>query len=208
MSSKRSVVKAVISPTWLLADVLKPKDPVTRTWTIKRLNWIYLGFSIVAVAGLFLVEKMWGVRPCAPLTYLWGAFLLSRCNEVFLAFLQDAQEHFDGKDPRSNLSYGDRLALSLLSYVELMLNFAMIFYFVPPTYWKDNRSFSSIIESVYFSGATITTTGYGDITPVNPVMQILSIYEVFCGVILLVVCFTIYASKGMALRDAKLPPKS
>ena len=50
----------------------------------------------------------------------------------------------------------------------------------------------SVTDSLWYSASTITTSGGGGYYPNHWVGQLLSFYEVACGVILLVVCFTIY----------------
>ncbi|MDP2209176.1 MAG: ion channel [Bacteroidota bacterium] len=94
----------------------------------------------------------------------------------------------------SDLSYQDRLKLSFRSYFEIIFNFAIIYFLFPSDYWKPKPP-STIIESVYFSGVTIVTLGYGDITPNHWIPQLLSVYEVFCGFVLIIVCFAVYVGK-------------
>lgn len=128
-------------------------------------------------------------------------FLVSRAVEIFKAFLDDAVQKLDGDEPSSDLKYGQRLRLSFNSYIELILNFATLYYVVPPCFYKDSHAFSTIFEAIYFSGVTITTLGYGDISPLNPVLQLLSVFQVLAGFSLIVVCFAIYS--GLALGSVK-----
>jgi voltage-gated potassium channel len=46
------------------------------------------------------------------------------------------------------------------------------------------------LESIYFSVATLTTVGYGDITPHSPIARITTTFEVVFGVILLLYGFS------------------
>jgi voltage-gated potassium channel len=125
---------------------------------------------------------------------LWGYFVLSRNNEIFLAFLYDAFDKLDKKQNNTILKMSDRILLSLKSYIELIINFAILYLLFPISYWKECNAPENILESVYFSGVTITTLGYGDFSPTNWFPQMLTIYEVFCGFILIIVCFTIYTN--------------
>jgi hypothetical protein len=43
----------------------------------------------------------------------------------------------------------------------------------------------SFSESIYFSIGTISTVGYGDITPHSSLARVLASLEVFCGIMLL-----------------------
>jgi len=203
-------VLAVLSPTWALADWLKSK--FDRTNTIKILNSLYLWVSIVSAGAIAAYQELLGATVSSDLytslpyvvIILWSYFLLSRCNEVFYAFLKDAFDKMESynEEPtdennaqKSSLTPRDRIKLSLKSYLELNLNFSILYALTGKSLWKDFHAPTSITEAIYFSGATITTTGYGDITPCHWYPQFMSIYEVFCGVLLLVVCFAIYAGK-------------
>ena len=198
----------LLSPTWVLAYYLKRK--YDRTKTIKTLNWIYLvisiiGIAIIVVAQLvdrrFIVNGLYKSIPIAA-TVTWFYFLMSRNNEIFWSFLKDACDKMDScseqtnfhKQYKSKLVPKDRIILSLKSYLELVFNFSIVYALTDNTLWK-SESPLSIADFIYYSGITITTTGYGDITPIHYLTQLLAVYEIFCGVILLIVCFAIYAGR-------------
>lgn len=121
------------------------------------------------------------------------AFLFSRGIEITKAFLEDAVQKFNKEESSSNLKYGERLVLSFKSYIELIVNFGTLYYLLPASFFGGEK-FSSIIESIYFSGVTITTLGYGDFSPSNPIAQSLSVFEVLAGFALIVVSFAVYSS--------------
>ena len=187
---------ALLSPTWALADNLKPKDKFKRAIVIKKLNSLYLWISVVSVIGVLVYQKFWVFPDKACLNialpyiviFPWSYFLLSRCNEIFWAFLRDAFDQLDEKDnPNSTLTYKDKLKLSLKSYLELIINFSLLYALLPSTkeFWSNGKAPTEISCALYFSGVTITTLGYGDISPQHWYPQFLTIYEVFCGFILL-----------------------
>lgn len=200
----------ILSPTWAFADWLKSK--FDRTNTIKTLNSVYLWVSIVSAGAIAAYQKLLGATVSSDLytslpyvvIILWSYFLLSRCNEVFYAFLKDAFDKMGSDNDastekntsqKSSLTPRDRIKLSLKSYLELNLNFSILYALTEKSLWKDCHAPTSIADAIYFSGVTITTTGYGDITPCHWYPQFMTIYEVFCGVLLLVVCFAIYAGR-------------
>ena len=190
------VVIYLLSPTWLLAKILKrtcgSKDDRARL--IKSLNLVYFLVSVVSpliIMPILSEPRNWQQFP---LLCLWEYFLLSRCNEVFFAFLKDASDKLENRESGSVLTYRDRLLLSLRSYIELIFDFGILFYLFPVSYWKNAPS--NIVESLYFSGVTITTLGYGDISPKCWLPQMLSVYEVLCGFVLIIVCFAVYLSKS------------
>jgi voltage-gated potassium channel len=190
------LVKYVLSPTLALAVGLK--SIFDKTKTIKTLNSIYLGIALVSAILLasFNLTREVLINDVGLISLIiWGYFLMSRNNEIFIAFLNDAFDKLNHPMNNStNLSISDRIILSLKSYLELIINFAIVYFLLPMKFWKDNNFPDDIESSIYFSGVTITTLGYGDISPCHWFPQFLTVYEVFCGFILLIVCFTIYTN--------------
>ncbi|SMF44114.1 potassium channel family protein [Desulfovibrio gilichinskyi] len=193
----------LLSPTWVLADYLKRH--LNRTRVITNLNTFYTVISVVSTATALIYQATWQNQPNNSLynslpihaIIIWSYFLISRCNEIFWAFLRDAFDTInDCYIQNSKLTAQDRIRLSLKSYLELIFNFSLLYALLPAnkTYWNKN-DLTEIFDFIYFSGVTITTLGYGDISPVHWYPKLLTIYEVFCGFILLIVCFTIYTGK-------------
>jgi len=67
------------------------------------------------------------------------------------------------------------------TYLLLIPVFAIIFFFVPETIGTGK----SFIECLYFSAVTITTLGYGDISPINDLGRIIAASESVLGVALI-----------------------
>jgi voltage-gated potassium channel len=207
----KRIIIGLFSPTWILADIMKYRfikndtDALhKRAKLIIRYNKLYLSISIVSIIVIMILQKLHMVGESLfqslhiIFVFFIGYYFLSRCNEIFIAFLLDAIDKLDKSNiSNSSLTYPQRLKLSLRSYLELILNFAIIFSLLPVSFWMSDKNPNSILESVYYSGVTITTLGYGDITANNLFPQLLSVYEVLCGFILLIVCFTIYTSREM-----------
>lgn len=195
---------ALFSPTWMFAARMKRHTmPEQRSKTIELFNLTYLLISVCSVC----LEAAFPFAHSVPLWYTltWAYFLFSRCTDVFAAFLVDAKDHLNRVAARSTLPYGTRLSLALRSYLELVLIFALLYHLTPISWWRLGDGSSSLLDFSYFSGITITTTGYGDIVPLHEIPRLLVIYEVFCGVLLLVVCFTIYTSRALS-RDVSREP--
>ncbi len=131
----------------------------------------------------------------------------SRCIEVPLAFLSDTLDKL--KDPGEAAEKAiRRIELAIIVYFELMLNYALIYSLTPYKWWKFNISLEdlkklniidaditpSIFTSIYYSVVTLTTLGYGDISPLYFQVRFLSITEVFSSIIIIVLSVAIYAS--------------
>ncbi|MGB1111095.1 MAG: potassium channel family protein, partial [Gammaproteobacteria bacterium] len=121
---------------------------------------------------------------------------------------KDAMDKAKNIENRSSLTNQKRIQLALLSYIELITNYAILFYVMPVT-WFDksvhidaasteqcgsNPSvFGDYFDAIYFSGVSITTLGYGDYSPAFVVPKLLVIHEVLAGFTLIIVSFAIYA---------------
>jgi voltage-gated potassium channel len=185
-----------LSPTLAIATGLK--TIFDKTKTIKNLNSIYLAIafiSIMLLAFFSLTREVLLNDVGLTTLILWGYFIMSRNNEIFISFLKDALDKLNDIKSNTSLSITDRIILSLRSYLELIINFAIVYFLLPIRFWKDSNAPTDIESSIYFSGVTITTLGYGDISPSHWFPQFLTVYEVFCGFVLLIVCFTIYTNK-------------
>ena len=192
------------SPTYFFADYKKSKhmsNQLKLGALIKKFNTIYL---IIASSIAFLLclyppteiykNGLGGAFIFLSFFIIW-AYPLSRANEIIYAFCRDEIEKLNGEPSRSDLKYGERIKLSLKSYIELIINFASIYMLLPPQYFA--CKITSYSDALYFSGVTITTLGYGDISPTHAISQFLSIYEVLCGFALIVVSFAVYTGRGI-----------
>ena len=65
---------------------------------------------------------------------------------------------------------------------------------------SNGSKITNLVESVYYSFITATSTGYGDIVPRGPISRTLAIVEVIVGLIML----AIITSKLVALKQEKL----
>ena len=82
-----------------------------------------------------------------------------------------------------------------IMYGMLITTFATIYYCVD----RVNQPASSYLKWFYFSAITMTTVGYGDVTPINGVMQLIVSLESFIGYISLPIFFTI--GLGLIMKE-------
>lgn len=204
-----NIIMSIISPTYVRATLKKDStlsDLEKRAVIIRKLNTQYLIISIVFALILTFYRIIENINKFVfsiiLFTMLYYSF--SRINEIFMAFIKDAKDKMKYKPQvGKGLSYADRLILALKSYLELMINYGIIYYILNFDIIKKlylnkerifNTDFDNLIEAIYYSASTITTVGYGDIFPTTTITQVLSIYEVINGLLLLVVSFTIYVN--------------
>jgi hypothetical protein len=95
--------------------------------------------------------------------------------------------------PYKTRSPAHAIVLTFLAYVHVLIAFAVIY--LAESFWLGDPFKSSPglwanpIDGLYFSTVTITTVGYGDLSPEHWLGKLLVIFEIFVGLILLVVAF-------------------
>jgi voltage-gated potassium channel len=153
-----------------------------------------------SVAVLLVVLTLFSGRLVVNNYIAWclGVIAWWRMNEIFYAFYQDAIERLSGSTPHTKLTPAQRIKLAMRSYLSLTLNFAFVSFFMPSTFY--DPCFTNFHNALYFSGVTITTLGYGDIKPVHAISKFFAVYEVFSGVLLVVVAIGVYIS-GLSSKN-------
>jgi len=202
----KNIVMTMLSPTYSIAKILNNVDNFDKhSKRIKFLNTFYLSFSMFIFLILYLFfnqdKSSSYIKGIAML--IMGYYCFSRVNEIFIAFLHDSIDKIKCKrNDRKGLKYYERVRLAFGSYIELILDYGIIYYILNSSLFHFllnrneifNKKTLSIIDTIYYSGVTITTLGYGDFLPVHPICKIFSVYEVINGMLLIVVCFTVYVS--------------
>lgn len=185
---------------------MKENKSDVREFIIKK-NWQYFYFApllAIVVGGLVKNNISNGFIVLA------GFYAFSRVNEIFYAFIKDATSHLRSEEHSSTLKYYERIPLAMRSYLELIILYGVIAYILNTFFQSfsfscEQNSFSSIWQAIYYSGVTITTIGYGEITPNDFFSQAMALYEVINGFSLIVVSFAIYVSRSIA--DEEYKPK-
>lgn len=201
-------LKWCVSPTLWISDTIKRGAPsvAKRGERVKWLNKVYLSISISLILGLWICEWFVPITKVWPVAIVWVLYCISRCNEIFFAFIKDAFDKLDPKKREANgLAYYERVQMALRSYLELIINYAILFY-VLDGYSRQyyhavglfNKSFEDLFSAVYFSVITIVAVGYGDFYPTLSLSRALVCYEVITGILLLVVSFTIYVNISLS----------
>ena len=210
----------ILSPTYKLAERNKAKlmsesdGKLRLTQGIKKYNkyYLFMTLGLAVSAGLFFDQKHYAHENYKYINYVicilvgWLIFF-SRAFEIFKAFLDDAVEKLNKTPSSSDLGYGDRLRLAFNSYIELLVGFGVLYYILPACLFKGSSTsfhFTSVVEAIYFSGVTMATVGYGDISPANWLTQSLVVFQVFCGLTLALVSFTVYTSLALASSNHSL----
>ena len=206
----RKAAIQLLSPTLRAARCCKllcKKNHQARRKVIIFLNQLYFYYSLFILALLLFFCRakfptelsLWILVPGCGVVII----AVSRINEIFIAFINDATSHLQKKRHFSTIQYFERIPLAMRSYVELIVQFAFLYYFIQKFFLLFNKD-RTLFECVYFSAVTITTIGYGDISATHWMSQALCIYEILAGFALIIISFTVYVSRAVGkLQDGK-----
>ncbi|MCF6441050.1 potassium channel family protein [Pseudoalteromonas luteoviolacea] len=176
----------LLSPSRFTIRLLKEEEPNARAKTLKKWSLGLFAFEIFITIALTYYKVVPGC-----FTILLVVYGVSRCNEIVIAFYKDTLRILSLKTQNSTLTSIDRLNMAMRSYVGLIINFALIYFYVPIA-GLFNEPFRDFFQAVYFSTVTLTTLGYGEIHPVNMLTEGLVIYQVLVGLMILLVAISTY----------------
>jgi len=173
---------------------------------LRKRNTMHLGWGMAIVAALIVIDVAWRVLGAVPIlrwipvavafvvSLLGFIYALSRGLEVFAAFFMDAvnQTKSGNRNKGSDLQSWERVQLALKSYIELIFDFTAAYYFLALALPEPNMN---TLHWLYVSGATMTTLGAGSGGPSNIVGQLLTVFQVGIGILLLVVAFALYIAR-------------
>ena len=199
----------VLFCSWTFARATVRKkglEGAARTAVIVQLNRRNLATSLglagalVAFSRNCIAATQWNAGNDGRLfrfaTFVLATYCMSRAIEVLYAFCRDAFAKLADETSESDLDGRRRIGLALTSYVELILNFTILLALVPAAAWQDKNANppTHVSDVLFYSASTITTSGGGGYVPKGIVVQALTAFEIASGLILLVVCFAVYAS--------------
>lgn len=172
--------------------------------TIFRKRWLH-GFAIVLAAGIIILKWVEEIRPEVAFTVLNASLSL-----LFLGFLLAVVSvQVFGEGPVT----GHRIRGAVVMYLLLGVIWAILYHVVAltiPQAFRLPEDFAGGYpdalqrQLMYFSFITLTTTGFGDITPVHPVAKMLTMFEALAGQLFLAI--TIARLVALAVMTPKEKP--
>jgi voltage-gated potassium channel len=184
------IITLVLSPTRSVAYFGKKlfKQPTTIANALKAWNWFWFVSALIMASQAFLSRSTLASRP--DLRWLVIVLAWSRILEIWVGFRYDAKDRLSDKPPASALSMIERIDELLRAYVEIILDFGLMYLCLPHSWFS--KAPDNVMDAVYFSGTTITTIGLADVKPINPLSQLLTLYEVLVGLFMVVYVFSGY----------------
>ena len=188
----------------LLARLFFSLIIVTGVVTTFRQRWLH-SFAIILAAAILVLTWVEEFRPGVALNVLNTS--LSLIFSGFLVAVVGMQVF--GEGPVT----GHRIRGAIVVYLLLGVIWALLYQVVALTIPQAFRLPEDLAGSdpdalqrqlTYFSYITLTTTGYGDITPVHPVAKMLTMFEALTGQLFLAI--TIARLVALAVMSPKEKP--
>ena len=147
-------------------------------WSLARTRWAYYAGWILAAVSVGISVIEYGTRYPTLIVFSSGVTFAFCMLTMVIALREVVLER--GVD-------ANRLAGAVSVYLLMGLNWAIAFRFLT---LADPGAFTGLVGSsdqsflhlLYYSFVTLTTLGYGDISPVSPVARALSYLEAVSGV--------------------------
>lgn len=158
---------------------------ISALYAVAEIPWVFrMGTLLFGVA---LASHWWMVLTLSPVAVVTG----SLCAIVFFFFIAlSLLFHVFGHERVTGDTIAGAICVFLLIGIIWMLAYQAIHFFNPKAFNNITaRSFTpgAIVDLAYFSFVTLTTVGYGDITPISRPVRMFVVTEAILGQIYLTV---------------------
>ena len=174
-------------------------------WSLYQNRWIFLiGLALALLNTSAVVALFFHSQTILSFSFEWIVFLSVILFSMLSCFI--AGRHvFSWRDTDANSLIG-----AVCVYLLLGLIFAM-FYTMFAFYWPQGAFQGMAFDSktiqfdsfLYFSFVTLTTAGYGDITPLNPLLRTLAYFEMITGQFYMAILVSGLVARFMGMRMSR-----
>lgn len=174
------IVTAPLDPTMsliavnIVVGILISFDFAARLWVAenraKLLRQVYVLADIVVIISLFILPFF--AQEVAFLRILRGLRLIHSYHLL--------------RDLRRDSKFFRRYESAVFALINLFVFIFVTTSLVFVIFFEQESGFSAYVDALYFTIATLTTTGFGDITPTTQVGKLLSVFIMVVGVALFV----------------------
>ena len=189
--SKTAKTISILTPTGFIYRVLRrclpKKDAFSVSWAFDQ---AFLFIAIALIAAHILSDYL--CTNTRQYFVYFSIIQISRCIEIPFGFFSDLMDKIHEDTISQASGTGKRMALSIIVYFEIILNYSLIYSLLSAEQWNLKLALS-MLDSMYFSVITMATLGYGDISPAGAMAKLLTMSEVMTSLIIIAISFTIYA---------------
>lgn len=94
-----------------------------------------------------------------------------------------AEEEKLAKHSKDKYRLSKKVATSLAKLLCYLLLGVLIYGAIEPTFGQASPATTTVIDSIYFSVATMSTVGYGDLSPTSPGSRLFTLFMIYGGII-------------------------
>ena len=154
-------------------------------YAVAEIGWVFrIGFLLFVTA---MVSHWWMVLALNPISVVTGTL----CAILFFFFIAvSLLFHVFGHERVNSDTIAGAICVFLLIGMIWMLAYQAIHFFNPKAFSNiaaEGFSPAAIVDLAYFSFVTLTTVGYGDITPISRSVRMFVVTEAILGQIYLTV---------------------
>lgn len=163
----------------------------SKPYITKHLTDIYQFVCLIILAAIYFLSTKNGVT--AGIVVGWAIF---RIADIWTFFVYNSLIKGAVRKTENYWSFPRNITLAFVAYAETALLFGLLYHQPQAELLLlcFNSDIQSLAQAAYFSVVTITTLGYGDITPTNTRSYIIISIELMVGMSLLLLALTRFMS--------------
>jgi len=170
-------------------------------YAVVESGWVWRGGILLFVAAM--VSHWWIILTFSPISVVTGIF----SEIIFLCFIAvSLVTHVFGHERVTGNTIAGAICVFLLIGFIWMLACQAIYFFDPGAFSNvatSSFSHSATMDLVYYSFATLTTLGYGDIAPISRPARMFAVTEALVGQIYLTVLVARLVSQYVPVRASR-----
>ena len=174
---------------------------IVSVWSLYRDRWVFhLGLVLVLLNGAIAMSALF-----------FHSFILEIFASVFvilfavLSCFIAGRHVFSLRDTNANSLIGAICVYLLLGLIWAMV-YSLFLILLPQGAFQGlvfDGKFSQFDNILYFSFVTLTTAGYGDITPLNPLIRTIAYFEMITGQFYMAILVSGLVAHFMGIRMAR-----
>ena len=184
-------LKWILSPSRMAAKKLRHAKVLDTFCDIMRWNVPFYIFELIIGLGVFAVP-FGGTMRFGLVIFMY--ILATRLMELFTAFYTEAlTKKFDAKHLGADIIPSERLLLVSFAYLEAIILYGIIFRIIDVIALGDAMTEAKTwFDYLFFSAATLTTTGSGSVAPHNSAAKLFAVFEALNGIAFVAIALSTY----------------
>ena len=184
----------------LVPSIIFTGTMVIGIWSLlEQKIWFWFGVALIALMFSGILAQFFGSGPLLELISLLAAFLFCCLSAAFAT-----RYLFSGEGVTGNRLIGAVCVYLLLGIAISILNI-VIFQFVPGSFrgFVDTQAAGTGTNMIYYTFVTMSTLGYGDISPARPLARGLAYMAAVAGQFYIAILVSLLVSMYLSGRNSR-----